>query len=138
MTDLIVLFQESVHFLSEKRVIVMVANIDGVLIILVEEDNNLKLMAEVREFKPVIKGKEISAELEGEIIATARYALDKMHTLQEMATHLKDELNRKYNGDWHAFVGRNFGSYVTYEANHYMYFYIGQYGFLVFKTVKNA
>lgn len=55
-----------------------------------------------------------------------------------MATHLKDELNRKYNGDWHCFVGRNFGSYVTYEAKHYIYFYMGQYGFLLFKTVKSG
>ena len=55
-----------------------------------------------------------------------------------MATHLKDELNRKYNGDWHCFVGRNFGSYVTYEAKHYIYFYLGQYGFLLFKTVKSG
>jgi dynein light chain LC8-type len=95
-------------------------------------------MAEARELRPVIKGKDIGPEMEVEIIAIAKYAMEKMHTTQEMATHLKDELNRKYNGDWHAFVGRNFGSYVTYEARHYIYFYIGQYGFLIFKTVKNG
>lgn len=95
-------------------------------------------MAEARDQKPVIKGKDISPEMEKEILDIAKYAIDKMHTIQQIATHLKDELNRKYNGDWHAFVGRNFGSYVTYQANHYIYFYIGQYGFLLFKTVKNG
>lgn len=60
-----------------------------------------------------------------------------MHTTQEIASHLKDELNRKYNGNWHCIVGRHFGSYITYEAKHYIYFYISQYGFLLFKTVKN-
>lgn len=40
------------------------------------------LMAEVREHKPVIKAKDISAEMETEIIAIAKYALDKMHTIQ--------------------------------------------------------
>lgn len=39
-------------------------------------------MAEVRESKPVIKAKDISAELEAEILGIARYALDKMHTTQ--------------------------------------------------------
>jgi len=30
------------------------------------------------------------------------------------------------------FVGRNFGSFVTFEDKHYAYFYIGQTGFVVF------
>ncbi len=29
-------------------------------------------------------------------------------------------------------VGRNFGSYVTFEEGHYIYFYIAQTGFVVF------
>lgn len=88
--------------------------------------------------KPVIKIKDISEELENEILSNAKSALEKMHTTQEIASHLKDELNRKYNGNWHCFVGRNFGSYVTYEAKNYIYFYIGQYAFLVFKTFKTS
>ena len=39
-------------------------------------------MTEVRDSKPVIKAKDISPELEGEILGIARYALDKMHTIQ--------------------------------------------------------
>jgi hypothetical protein len=30
------------------------------------------------------------------------------------------------------FVGRNFGSFVTFEDGKYIYFYIGQTGFCVF------
>ena len=37
---------------------------------------------EPHEVKPVIKIKDISEELEKEIIDIARYALDKMHTNQ--------------------------------------------------------
>jgi hypothetical protein len=40
------------------------------------------LMTEIREHKPVIKAKDISAEMETEILAIAKYALDKMHTIQ--------------------------------------------------------
>merc|ERR1712093_882301 len=27
---------------------------------------------------------------------------------------------------WHCIVGRNFGSYVTHETKHFIYFYLGQ------------
>lgn len=33
---------------------------------------------------------------------------------------------RKYNPTWHCVVGRNFGSYVTHETKHFIYFYLGQ------------
>jgi len=40
----------------------------------------------------------------------------------------------QYHGVWHCIVGRNFGSYVTNEAKHYIYFYQGQIAVLLFKT----
>lgn len=40
----------------------------------------------------------------------------------------------QYNGVWHCIVGRNFGSYVTNEQKHYIYFYQGQTAVLLFKT----
>ena len=42
----------------------------------------------------------------------------------------------QYNGVWHCFVGRNFGAYMTYEAQHHVYFYVGQMAVLLFKTVR--
>lgn len=39
-------------------------------------------MAEAREQRPVIKAKDISPEMELEILAIAKYAIDKMHTIQ--------------------------------------------------------
>jgi hypothetical protein len=41
---------------------------------------------------------------------------------------------RQYHGVWHCIVGRNFGSYVTNEAKHYIYFYQGQIAVCLFKT----
>ena len=34
----------------------------------------------------------------------------------------------------HVIVGRNFGSYVTHETKHFIYFYIGQVAILMFKS----
>ena len=34
----------------------------------------------------------------------------------------------------HCVVGRNFGSYVTHETKHFIYFYLGQVAILCFKS----
>ena len=31
-----------------------------------------------------------------------------------------------FSPTWHCIVGRNFGSYVTHETKHFIYFYLGQ------------
>lgn len=41
---------------------------------------------------------------------------------------------QKYNPTWHCIVGRNFGSYVTHETKHFIYFYLGQVAILLFKS----
>ena len=40
----------------------------------------------------------------------------------------------RYNPTWHVIVGRNFGSYVTHETKHFIYFYLGQIAILLFKS----
>jgi len=35
---------------------------------------------------------------------------------------------------WHCIVGRNFGSFVTHETKHFIYFYLGHCAILLFKT----
>ena len=44
------------------------------------------------------------------------------------------EFDKKYNPTWHCIVGRNFGSYVTHETRHFIYFYLGQVAILLFKS----
>ncbi|CAD7685033.1 unnamed protein product [Nyctereutes procyonoides] len=44
------------------------------------------------------------------------------------------EFDKKYNPTWHSIVGRNFSSYVTHETKHFIYFYLGQVAFLLFKS----
>ena len=54
--------------------------------------------------------------------------------LQDVAAYIKKEFDRKYNPTWHVIVGRNFGSYVTHETKHFIYFYLGQVAVLLFKS----
>ncbi|CCW68622.1 unnamed protein product [Phytomonas sp. Hart1] len=67
-------------------------------------------------------------------IQCAHESLTKGNNEQEVAALIKAEFDKKYGPTWNCFVGRNFGSYVTHEENHYIYFYIGQVGILLFKS----
>jgi dynein light chain LC8-type len=53
---------------------------------------------------------------------------------QDIAAYIKKEFDKKYNPTWHCVVGRNFGSYVTHETKHFIYFYLGQVAILLFKS----
>lgn len=55
-------------------------------------------------------------------------------TLPQIAAFIKKEFDRKYSPTWHCVVGRNFGSYVTHETKHFIYFYLGQVAILLFKS----
>ena len=52
-------------------------------------------------------------------------ALDKFSVEKDMAAFVKKEFDKKHNPTWHCIVGRNFGSYVTHETKHFIYFYCG-------------
>ena len=58
-----------------------------------------------------------------------RYNIEK-----DIAAYIKKEFDKKYNPTWHCIVGRNFGSYVTHETKHFIYFYLGQVAILLFKS----
>jgi hypothetical protein len=59
---------------------------------------------------------------------------------------LKKAFETKYKSNWHCivgksvvagnnlFAGRNFGAHVTHETGRYIYFHIGQKGFLIWST----
>jgi dynein light chain LC8-type len=53
---------------------------------------------------------------------------------KDIAAYIKKEFDKKYGLTWHVIVGRNFGSYVTHETKHFIYFYLGQVAVLLFKS----
>merc|ERR1712032_970683 len=67
--------------------------------------------------KAVIKNADMSEEMQ-----------------KDIAAYIKKEFDKKYNPTWHCIVGRNFGSYVTHETRHFIYFYLGQVAILLFKS----
>lgn len=84
--------------------------------------------------KAVIKHADMNEEMQQEAIDCANTALEKFNIEKDIAAYIKKEFDKKYNPTWHCVVGRNFGSYVTHETKHFIYFYIGQVAVLLFKS----
>ena len=84
--------------------------------------------------KAVVKNADMSEEMQDDAINTAIQALDKYNIEKDIAAFIKKEFDKKYNPTWHCIVGRNFGSYVTHETKHFIYFYLGQVAILLFKS----
>ncbi|GFR20534.1 dynein light chain 1, cytoplasmic [Trichonephila clavata] len=84
--------------------------------------------------KAVIKNADMSEEMQQEAVDVATQALEKYNIEKDIAAYIKKEFDKKYNPTWHCIVGRNFGSYVTHETKHFIYFYLGQVAILLFKS----
>ena len=86
------------------------------------------------ERKAVIKHADMNEEMQQDAIDCANVALEKFNIEKDIAAFIKKEFDKKYNPTWHCIVGRNFGSYVTHETKHFIYFYLGQVAILLFKS----
>mmetsp|Transcript_105553 Transcript_105553/g.330754 ORF Transcript_105553/g.330754 Transcript_105553/m.330754 type:complete len:90 (+) Transcript_105553:84-353(+) len=86
------------------------------------------------ERKAEIKNVDMAEILVTEAIELAKQAMDKYNTEREIANFIKKELDKRHTPFWHVVVGKNFGSYVTHETKHFLYFYLGQLAILIFKA----
>ncbi|XP_021548471.1 dynein light chain 1, cytoplasmic-like [Neomonachus schauinslandi] len=83
--------------------------------------------------KAVIKNADMS-EMRQDSVECATQALEKCNVEKDTAAQIKKEFDKKYNPTWHCIVGRHFGSYVTHETKHFIYFCLGQVAILLFKS----
>ena len=72
--------------------------------------------------KAVVKNADMSEDMQQDAIDCATQALEKYNIEKDIAAYIKKEFDKKYNPTWHCIVGRNFGSYVTHETKHFIYF----------------
>ncbi|RPB25258.1 dynein light chain LC8-type [Terfezia boudieri ATCC MYA-4762] len=79
--------------------------------------------------KATIKSADMQYSIQVAREAMAQFTLEK-----EVAQHIKKEFDSRHGSTWHCIVGRNFGSFVTHETKHFIYFYVGHLAVLLFKT----
>ncbi|KAL0953703.1 hypothetical protein HGRIS_004896 [Hohenbuehelia grisea] len=84
--------------------------------------------------KAIIKNVDMSEEMQQESVDIASAALEKYNIEKDIAAYIKKELDRKHSPTWHVVVGKNFGSYVTHETKHFIYFYVGSLAILIWKS----
>ncbi|PWN21934.1 cytoplasmic dynein light chain [Microstroma glucosiphilum] len=84
--------------------------------------------------RAVIKNVDMSDEMQQLAVDTAQDALNKFTVEKDIAAHIKREMDRQCGPTWHTVVGANFGSYVTHETNHFIYFYLGKIAFLIWRA----
>ncbi|GMT36196.1 hypothetical protein PFISCL1PPCAC_27493 [Pristionchus fissidentatus] len=82
----------------------------------------------------VVKSTDMSEEMQKAAMQVAVEAMNKFRVEKDIATFIKEEFDKRYMPSWHCVVGRNFGSYVTHETNHFIYFYIQHVAVMLFKT----
>ncbi|KAH8059201.1 hypothetical protein JL722_5756 [Aureococcus anophagefferens] len=90
------------------------------------------------ERKAVIKNADMSEDMQQDAVDCASQALEKYNIEKDIAAYIKKEFDKKYNPTWHCIVGRNFGSYVTHETKHFIYFYLGQVAILLSSPARRA
>ncbi|KAF1825227.1 uncharacterized protein K489DRAFT_429521 [Dissoconium aciculare CBS 342.82] len=81
-----------------------------------------------------IKSVDMSEDMQQEAVEVAQEAMDKFTVEKEIAHHIKRTFDERKGATWHCIVGRNFGSFVTHETKHFIYFYLGHAAILLFKT----
>ena len=84
--------------------------------------------------KPVIKLVDMEQEMQNWALLEAVKGLEASSNEKQLAMYMKSSFEKKYKGDWHCITGRNFAGFVTHETGKYIYFYIGQKGFLLWST----
>ncbi|VDP69679.1 unnamed protein product [Echinostoma caproni] len=86
------------------------------------------------EQKAVVKNADMDERLQQEAVDIACEAIGKYSMEKDIAAHIKKAFDKNHSGPWHCIVGKTYGSYVTHEKRHFIYFYLGSYAILLFKS----
>ncbi|XP_011090994.1 dynein light chain 2, cytoplasmic isoform X2 [Sesamum indicum] len=84
--------------------------------------------------KVIIKSADMKEDMQKEAVDVAVAAFEMHNVEKDVAEHIKKMFDKKYGPTWHCIVGKNFGSYVTHETNHFVYFYLDSKAVLLFKS----
>jgi len=87
--------------------------------------------------RTVIKSSDMMSnpDMQESAIRVAQNAIRNHYSDQEIAASIRKQFQKLYPPSvWHCFVGRDFGTFVSHEANKYIYFYVGQLGVCLFAT----
>jgi len=97
------------------------------------------IIGKKEEFKhPVIDYADMPKEMQEFVIEQSEEVLRSLNKGEkkfyfECADAIKKIIEEKYKGSYHVIVGRDFGSFFSYEVGNCMQFWVAQHCFLIFK-----
>jgi len=83
---------------------------------------------------PVMKSVDMSPEMQEVAGDVARRALSQFTVERDIASYIKKEFDQRYGQTWHCIVGASYGSYVTHDTKHFIYFHLGPFAILLWKS----
>jgi len=86
------------------------------------------------DFKTTVKSADMSDDMTKVAKEVAQNAMKENNVEKDIAQTIKKQFDSRYGNTWHCIVGRNFGSFVTHETRHFIYFYVGNLAVLLYKT----
>lgn len=90
--------------------------------------------AEMATGKITVKALDMAPEVKDDAVQVAKEALAEHKLERDIAKHIKQSFDKRYSPTWHCIVGKSFGSFVTHETNNFIYFYIDDIAFLLWKS----
>ncbi|KAK0411081.1 hypothetical protein QR680_005468 [Steinernema hermaphroditum] len=81
-----------------------------------------------------IKKSTMSEGMEKYAVVTAIKALRQFTVEKNAARYIKEEFDRKFQGQWHCVVGKQFGCFVSHFESDFAYFYLNSVAVMLFRT----
>ncbi|KAA0193978.1 Dynein light chain type [Fasciolopsis buskii] len=88
----------------------------------------------MEERRAIVEGCTMNDEMLEEAVTTAVEAMEKFDQNRDVATYIKRQFDKKYNATWHCIVGRDYGSFISHEAEHFVDFRLGDRAVLLYRT----
>eukprot|EP00029_Vermamoeba_vermiformis_P003390 TRINITY_DN13804_c0_g1_i1.p1 TRINITY_DN13804_c0_g1~~TRINITY_DN13804_c0_g1_i1.p1 ORF type:complete len:108 (-),score=17.70 TRINITY_DN13804_c0_g1_i1:28-312(-) len=88
--------------------------------------------------KITVKSVDMSDEMLDDVKKLAKDSFQQFEgktvVCRDVASAIKKECDKRFGGTWHCIVGKDFGSFVSHESKHFVYFYLNDYAILLFRA----
>jgi len=79
----------------------------------------------------------MTKDMELQALLTSVKALKECNIEKHAARLIKTDFDRRYGGQWHCVVGRQFGCYISHFQREFIYFYANSVAVMLFKTADD-
>lgn len=85
--------------------------------------------------RATMKKSDMSKEMQQDAVNCADEALNRFEIDQDIAKFIKQQFDRVHGPSWNCIVGKNYCTYLNHIPNHFVFFYLRRYAFLLFRVI---